>query len=171
MSIRRQAVARAGWALAAGLLFGLGLAVSDMVNPHKVLGFLDILGAWDPSLAGVMATAIPVTALIYRLAASRPASLTGAPIPPPPARPVDRRLVAGALVFGAGWGMVGFCPGPAIAALVLDARVWIFVAAMMAGMLAFRWLVPADPAIPRPAPLASPPASADTGVRARPTAR
>lgn len=132
-------IARLAAALAASLLFGLGLAVSGMVNPAKVLGFLDIFGNWDPSLAGVMATAIPVTALFYRLAASRPASLTGRPLPPPPARAIDRRLVVGALLFGVGWGAVGFCPGPAIEALVLDGRAWMFVAAMAVGMLVSRW--------------------------------
>ncbi len=135
MSTARQDIARLAAALAAGLLFGLGLAVSGMVNPAKVLGFLDIFGHWDPSLAGVMATAIPVTAVFYRLAARRPAALTGRPLPPSPARPIDRRLVAGALLFGVGWGAVGFCPGPAIEALVLDGRAWIFVGAMAAGML------------------------------------
>jgi hypothetical protein len=130
---------RQGIAFAAGLLFGLGLAVSGMVNPAKVLGFLDIFGHWDPSLAGVMATAIPVTALFYRLAGRRPASLTGSPLPPPPSRRIDRNLLAGALLFGVGWGAVGFCPGPAIEALVLDGRAWIFVGAMVVGMLAFKW--------------------------------
>lgn len=132
-------MARLAAALAAGLLFGLGLAVSGMVNPAKVLGFLDIFGHWDPSLAGVMATAIPVTALFYRLAARRPASLTGRPLPPPPGRQIDRHLVAGALLFGVGWGTVGFCPGPALEALVLDRRAWVFVAAMAVGMLARTW--------------------------------
>lgn len=126
-------------ALAAGLLFGLGLAVSGMVNPAKVLGFLDIFGNWDPTLAGVMATAVPVTALFYRLAALRDTSLTGQPLPPPPARLIDRKLVTGALLFGAGWGMVGLCPGPALEDLVLNGRAWIFVAAMTAGMAAHRW--------------------------------
>jgi uncharacterized membrane protein YedE/YeeE len=135
----RTDAARGGFALAAGLLFGLGLALSGMVNPAKVLGFLDIFGDWDPTLAGVMATAVPVTAVGYRLAARRPNSLTGAPHPAQPAPRIDRNLVAGALLFGVGWGLVGFCPGPAIEALVLDGRVWIFVAAMAAGTLAQRW--------------------------------
>jgi hypothetical protein len=139
VSAARQDIPRLAAALAAGLLFGLGLAVSGMVNPAKVLGFLDIFGHWDPSLAGVMATAIPVTALFYRLAARRPASLTGRKLPPPPVRPIDGNLVAGALLFGVGWGAVGFCPGPAIEALVLDGRAWIFVGAMAAGMLGYRW--------------------------------
>ncbi len=123
----------------AGLLFGLGLAVSGMVNPGKVLGFLDIFGRWDPSLAGVMATAIPVTAVFYRLAARRRTSLTGTPLPSLPGRPIDRNLVIGALLFGMGWGSVGFCPGPAIEALVLDGRAWVFIGAMAAGMLVHTW--------------------------------
>ncbi len=139
MSTAHQDIARLAAALAAGLLFGLGLAVSGMVNPAKVLGFLDIFGHWDPSLAGVMASAIPVTALFYRLAARRPVSLTGRPLPPTPTRPIDRNLVAGALLFGVGWGAVGFCPGPAIESLVLDGRAWIFSVAMAAGMLMFKW--------------------------------
>ena len=130
--------ARLATALLAGLLFGLGLAVSGMVNPAKVLGFLDIFGHWDPSLAGVMATAIPLTALLYRLAARRPATLAGRTLPTP-ARPIDRRLVIGALLFGIGWGAVGFCPGPAIEALVLDQRAWLYIAAMAAGMAAHGW--------------------------------
>ncbi len=139
MSSARQEIARQGIALGAGLLFGLGLALSGMVNPAKVLGFLDIFGHWDPSLAGVMATAIPVTAVFYRLAARRRTSLTGRPLPPPPAPVIDRPLVIGALLFGVGWGVVGFCPGPALEALVLDGRAWIFVGAMAAGMLVHKW--------------------------------
>ncbi len=130
---------RLGVALGAGVLFGLGLAVSGMANPAKVLGFLDIFGPWDPSLAAVMATAIPVAALVYRAASHRPTSLTGSVHPTWPCRGVDRKLVIGAALFGVGWGTVGFCPGPAIEALVLDERAWIFVGAMALGMLAYEW--------------------------------
>ncbi len=136
MSGAGQEILRLRTAFAAGLLFGLGLAVSGMVNPARVLGFLDIFGHWDPALAGVMATAIPVTALFYRLAAAG----TGRPGPPPPSRVIDRRLVSGALVFGVGWGMVGLCPGPALEDLVFSGPVWLFVGAMAAGMAAYgRW--------------------------------
>jgi len=131
---------RVGWALVAGTIFGLGLAVSGMSNPAKVLGFLDLFGRWDPSLAAVMATAIPVTALFYALARRRGRTVSGAPLPAPPAPAIDRRLVLGALLFGVGWGLVGFCPGPAIEALALDIDAWLFVLAMVAGMLLRRRL-------------------------------
>jgi uncharacterized membrane protein YedE/YeeE len=125
-------------ALLCGTLFGLGLAVSGMVDPAKVQGFLDIAGHWDPSLAGVMAGAIPVAALFYRFAASRDRSLSGAPLPTPPSAHIDRRLVVGSLIFGLGWGAAGMCPGPALAAWLVDERVLFFVAAMAAGMVVQR---------------------------------
>ncbi|MDR3436878.1 DUF6691 family protein [Telmatospirillum sp.] len=126
---------RAAVALLAGLLFGAGLALSGMINPAKVLGFLDIAGHWDPSLAGVMAAAIPVTALLYRLAGKRGSAVAGGPLPGPAKGIVDFRLVGGAAVFGLGWGLAGLCPGPAIADMVLDPRVMIFVVAMAVGMV------------------------------------
>ena len=100
-------------ALLAGLLFGAGLIVSGMVNPAKVIGFLDLTGQWDPSLALVMASAISLSWLGVRLAARRsdPACPTDAP-----ARPIDKPLVLGSIVFGIGWGVSGFCPGPAVVA-------------------------------------------------------
>jgi len=122
-------------ALLCGALFGLGLAVSGMVDPAKVQGFLDIAGHWDPSLAGVMAGAIPVAALFYRLAARRDRSLSGAALPAPPSPRIDRRLIVGSLIFGLGWGAAGMCPGPALAAWLVDARALFFVAAMAAGMI------------------------------------
>jgi uncharacterized protein len=122
-------------AFACGLLFGLGLIVSGMANPAKVLGFLDLAGQWDPSLAFVMAGAIAVAAPAFWLARTRTSSLAGAPMQLPTARRIDPRLVGGALVFGAGWGLAGFCPGPAlVAAGAGEPRAWIFVAAMLAGM-------------------------------------
>ena len=126
-------------ALLAGILFGLGLAVSQMINPAKVLGFLDIAGRWDPSLALVMAGALAVTAFGYRLALKRPAPLLAPRFELPTVREIDRRLIAGAAVFGIGWGLVGFCPGPAIASLAFGVKEsLIFVAAMLAGMALFR---------------------------------
>jgi len=126
-------------ALLAGTLFGLGLAVSQMINPAKVLAFLDIAGRWDPSLALVMAGALGVTALGYRLALRRPAPLLAERFEVPTLREIDRRLLAGAAVFGIGWGLVGFCPGPAIASLAFGVKEsLIFVAAMLAGMALFR---------------------------------
>lgn len=122
-------------ALAAGILFGLGLAVSQMADPAKVLGFLDIAGRWDPSLALVMASALAVTAAGYRLVLRRPAPVFGKEFGLPAARAIDMRLIAGAAVFGIGWGLAGFCPGPAIAALAwLQPESLIFLAAMATGM-------------------------------------
>ncbi|SDB82449.1 YeeE/YedE family protein [Paraburkholderia lycopersici] len=122
-------------AFACGLLFGLGLIVSGMANPAKVLGFLDLAGQWDPSLAFVMAGAIALAAPAFRLARSRRQSFGGAPMQLPTARRIDGRLVGGALLFGAGWGLAGFCPGPAlVAAGSGEPRAWLFVAAMLAGM-------------------------------------
>jgi uncharacterized membrane protein YedE/YeeE len=124
-----------------GLLFGIGLLVSGMVNPAKVLGFLDLAGAWDPSLAFVMGGAVGVGAVAFSLARKRTVSWIGQAMRLPVDRRVDRRLVAGALVFGAGWGLVGFCPGPALVALGMGRReALIFVTAMLLGMLAFELL-------------------------------
>jgi uncharacterized membrane protein YedE/YeeE len=128
-------------ALAAGLLFGLGLTLSEMVNPAKVLGFLDLFGDWDPSLAFVMAGAIPVAALGYRLARPRAAPLCAADFARPSRARIDRRLAAGAVLFGIGWGLVGYCPGPALASIGLgNAMTVLFVGAMLIGMLGFAGL-------------------------------
>ncbi|CAB3776028.1 hypothetical protein LMG28688_00151 [Paraburkholderia caffeinitolerans] len=125
-------------AFASGLLFGLGLIVSGMANPAKVLAFLDLAGRWDPSLAFVMAGAIAIAGIGFRLARARSTSVLGAPMQLPTARRIDPRLIAGALVFGAGWGLVGFCPGPAlVSAASGQPRAWLFVAAMLAGMALF----------------------------------
>src|SRR5438445_9519194 len=101
----------------AGLLFGIGLLVSGMVSPAKVLGFLDLAGKWDPSLALVMAGAIAVGAPAFLLASKRTLTVLGTPMVLPDARHIDRRLVLGSLAFGVGWGLAGFCPGPAGGAL------------------------------------------------------
>jgi len=131
----RGTFVRLGIALVSGMLFGLGLAISGMIDPRKVLGFLDLFGAWDPSLIGVMGAAIPVTFLFYRISGRQTASWTGRPFPPPPALPIDRRLIAGAVIFGIGWGLAGLCPGPALEALAFDARAMVFVTAMASGMI------------------------------------
>jgi uncharacterized protein len=118
-----------------GLLFGVGLILSGMANPAKVLAFLDLAGHWDPSLAFVMAGAVALAAVGFRLARTRSKSVLGAPMQLPTARRIDARLVLGSLVFGAGWGLAGFCPGPALVnAGSGEPRAWLFVAAMLAGM-------------------------------------
>ena len=128
-------------AMLAGLVFGIGLIISGMANPAKVLGFLDISGSWDPSLAFVMAGAIAVGALAFALARRRGASLLGAPIKLPASREIDRRLVTGSALFGAGWGIAGFCPGPALVSLGTGShKAMLFVAAMLAGMAIFELL-------------------------------
>lgn len=132
-------------ALAAGLLFGIGLAVSGMFDPAKVLGFLDIAaigsGRWDPSLAFVMAGGLAVALPVFQYAKRRIAPMAAPQFQAPTARAVDRRLMLGALIFGLGWGLVGYCPGPALAALAFGATGTIlFVLAMAAGMaLHARW--------------------------------
>jgi len=124
-------------ALGSGALFGLGLIVSDMVNPARVLGFLDIAGAWDPTLGFVMAGALIPMALAWRVSAARPAPLCGGGFPARPATRLGRRLIGGAALFGLGWGLAGFCPGPALTALGTGSPgAAVFVAAMVAGMLA-----------------------------------
>lgn len=129
---------RALFAFAAGLVFGLGLLLSGMADPAKVLGFLDLAGAWNPSLAFVMAGAIAVGALAFAFARRRTQALLGDTIRWPTATAIDRRLLVGALTFGAGWGLAGFCPGPALVALGLgQSKAVVFVLAMLAGMALF----------------------------------
>ncbi|KQV79874.1 transporter [Massilia sp. Root351] len=124
-----------------GLLFGLGLIVSGMTNPAKVTGFLDLAGRWDPSLAFVMVGAIGVGLVAFRLAGKRSTSLLGAPMRLPTASDIDRRLVLGSLAFGTGWGLAGYCPGPALASLASGgSKPLIFTAAMLAGMALFELL-------------------------------
>ncbi len=128
-------------ALLVGVVFGAGLALSDMINPARVQAFLDVAGRWDPTLLYVMGSALVPSALAYRVRRrmNQPA-LTERFYVPGRAKP-DARLVVGAVLFGVGWGIAGFCPGPAIAGLVLGAwQVWLFVAAMLVGMTAHRLL-------------------------------
>ena len=128
-------------ALITGLVFGIGLIVSGMTNPAKVLGFLDLAGRWDPSLALVMAGAILVALPAFRVAARRRQSLLGEPMHLPTATRIDRRLVLGSLAFGAGWGLAGYCPGPALASLVSGGpKPLIFATAMIVGMVIFELL-------------------------------
>jgi uncharacterized membrane protein YedE/YeeE len=131
-------------ALLAGLLFGIGLIVSGMTDPGKVLGFLDLAGNWDPSLLFVMGGAVLVASIGFRLARRRGHTPFGAPIKLPAATAIDRRLVLGSVVFGAGWGIAGFCPGPALASLGTGrTEPLLFCLAMVAGMVLFElaeWL-------------------------------
>lgn len=125
-------------ALLAGLIFGLGLLLAGMANPAKVLGFLDLAGAWDPSLALVMVAAIGVAVLPFNWAGRQTRTLLGAPMHLPHKRELDCRLIGGSLLFGVGWGIAGICPGPALA--ILLSGHWqapLFVLAMLAGMQAF----------------------------------
>jgi uncharacterized membrane protein YedE/YeeE len=125
-------------AVLAGLIFGCGLLLSGMANPAKVLGFLDLAGAWDPSLLLVMVGAIAVAVGPLAWAKSRTQSLLGAPMQLPVKRELDRRLIGGSLLFGIGWGIAGICPGPALAILLSGHwQVILFVLAMLAGMLLF----------------------------------
>jgi uncharacterized membrane protein YedE/YeeE len=128
-------------ALITGLVFGIGLIVSGMTNPAKVQGFLDLAGQWDPSLAFVMGGAILVGLIAFRFAGKRERSLLGEAMRLPTATAIDRRLVLGGLAFGAGWGIGGFCPGPALASLASGGpKALIFTGAMLAGMLVFELL-------------------------------
>lgn len=127
-------------ALLSGLVFGLGLIVSGMTNPAKVIGFLDLFGRWDPSLALVMGGAVAVGSVAFALVRRRPHSYLGAPLRMPERRDIDRHLVLGSLAFGAGWGVAGYCPGPALASLATGgAKPWIFTASMLAGMALYEW--------------------------------
>jgi len=128
-------------AFAVGLIFGVGLIVSGMFNPAKVLGFLDLAGAWDPSLAFVMAGAIAIGMAGFAVAAKRSTSLLETPMQLPQNRQIDVRLITGSVTFGVGWGLVGFCPGPALVALGFgQVKSVLFVIAMLVGMFAFEGL-------------------------------
>ncbi len=121
-----------------GLIFGLGLILSGMTDPAKVVGFLDIAGAWDPSLAFVMGGAILIAAIAFYFARTRQKALLGDVMRLPTASQIDRRLVLGGLVFGAGWGLAGYCPGPALVSLANGgSKPLIFVVAMITGMVIF----------------------------------
>lgn len=128
-------------ALMAGLIFGLGLYLSGMTDPAKVLGFLDLAGDWDPSLALVMAGALAVSSVAFYFARRRQVSLLGAPLQIPTNRKIDRRLVLGSLLFGMGWAIAELCPGPALALLLTGRwQVVVFTLAMLLGMLIFEGL-------------------------------
>lgn len=127
--------------LLAGLVFGLGLIVSGMANPAKVQGFLDLAGAWDPSLGFVMAGAIAVGMVAFFVARRRMVSFIGAEMRLPTSRHIDHRLVGGSVLFGIGWGVAGFCPGPGLVSLGMgEIKALVFVAAMLVGMGVFELL-------------------------------
>ena len=131
----------AAFAFFSGLIFGIGLIVAGMANPAKVLGFLDLAGMWDPSLALVMAGAIAVGSLAFQLAKRRTLSLLGLSLRLPDARQIDRRLIVGSVVFGIGWGLAGICPGPGLVLLGSGELLGlVFVIAMLLGMGAFELL-------------------------------
>lgn len=122
----------------AGLLFGLGLILSGMTNPAKVLGFLDLFGLWDPSLAFVMGGAILVGIFAFALARKRTTNFFGGAMHLPKATHIDKRLVVGSLMFGVGWGLAGFCPGPVLVSMAAGHdKALVFVAAMLIGMMIF----------------------------------
>ncbi|WP_323750920.1 DUF6691 family protein [Marinobacter sp.] len=124
--------------LGAGLIFGLGLIISGLANPAKVLGFLDLAGLWDPSLALVMGGAILIGLFAFSVARKRSLSLLGFNMKLPTNTKIDKRLVGGSLMFGVGWGIAGFCPGPAlVAAGAGEIKGIVFVASMVAGMMLF----------------------------------
>lgn len=128
-------------AFISGLVFGLGLILSGMTDPSKVIGFLDVTGNWNPSLAFVMAGAIMVGLVAFRIAAKHPSALFGGAIRLPQSTKIDRRLIFGGLTFGVGWGLAGYCPGPALASLASGRlEPIVFVLAMLGGMLLFELL-------------------------------
>jgi uncharacterized membrane protein YedE/YeeE len=125
------------FSLLAGVIFGAGLAISDMVNPARVLNFLDFAGHWDPTLIFVMAGALGIAWPGYRLIFRRSSPVASEKFHLPTQRQVDARLVGGSAMFGVGWGLAGFCPGPALADLMtVEPKVLAFVAAMLIGMIA-----------------------------------
>ena len=127
--------------LFAGVLFGLGLAVSGMVDPAKVIGFLDVTDDWDPTLAFVMGGALLVTITAFRLILKRPHPVLADDFELPTKKEVDVRLLGGAALFGVGWGLAGFCPGPSVTALASGlAPVFAFVAAMFEGISLYKWI-------------------------------
>ena len=127
--------------LFAGTLFGLGLAISGMVNPQKIIGFLDFAGDWDPTLAFAFAGALLVAIPAFRFILRRPHPVLADDFDLPTKKDVDGRLLGGAALFGIGWGLAGFCPGPAVTALASGLLpVFAFVAAMVVGMAAYRWI-------------------------------
>jgi uncharacterized protein len=135
-----------GTTLAAGILFGLGLAISQMVDRGRVLNFLDLFGTWDPTLLFVLAGAVGVTVVSFHFVLRRPQPVLAEQFHVPLRQQIDRPLVLGAALFGIGWGISGYCPGPGLAGLALDLRnPVLFLGAFIAGSTAYQWLVEAKP--------------------------
>jgi uncharacterized membrane protein YedE/YeeE len=127
--------------LLTGAVFGVGMALSGMTNPARVLGFFDVAGAWDPTLAFVMGGAMLPMILAWRLRAGMEKSVLGADLPGPPSKTIDAKLVGGSALFGVGWGIAGICPGAVIPALAYGGwAVGVFAIAMLAGMALHGWL-------------------------------
>ena len=135
--------------LVAGIIFGIGLSISGMVNPAKVMGFLDFFGQWDPSLAFVMGGAVGVYAIGYRLVTTKSSKpIYGETFQIPTRTDLDARLIGGAVLFGAGWGLAGYCPGPAITGLAFGfSQTFIFFAAMAVGVVLFKLTMGGKPKI------------------------
>jgi len=128
-------------ALISGVLFGLGLGLSQMIDRERVLGFLDVTGVWDPTLLFVLGGAVSVTVIAFRFVLRLPHPFYGENFSLPTQKNIDRRLIFGAVIFGVGWGIAGYCPGPSLTALVLG--IWnpvLFVMAMIAGSLTYKWV-------------------------------
>ena len=137
--------------LTTGLIFGLGLCLSRMTDPAVVLGFLDVAGAWDPTLIFVMAGGVAVTFLGYRLVTRRPKPVWAPKFSIPTASVIDVPLLSGAAIFGIGWGLAGYCPGPAVVSVASGRRlVLVFVIAMLVGMVGVRWMRSSRSASMRP---------------------
>lgn len=128
-------------ALVSGLLVGFGLALSQMIDRERILGFLDFAGAWDPTLAFVLAGAVTTTVIAFRFVLRRPAPFFADTFHLPTRKDIDRPLLVGSAIFGVGWGIAGYCPGPAISALSLGSlNPVIFLVALIAGSFSYRWL-------------------------------
>lgn len=137
---------QAAGALGSGLLFGVGLVLSGMTEPRKIIAFLDVFGSWDPSLLLVMAAAVGTHFTLLSLTRRRTRTLTGDELVPPTPSPINGRLLAGAAIFGVGWGLGGYCPGPSLVALASGALpVFVFVAAMLLGIAGARRFLSASP--------------------------
>ena len=140
---------RALFALLAGSVFGVGMSISGMTNPQRVLGFFDVAGAWDPTLAFVMGGAMIPMIVAWRIRARMDRAVLGAALPGPPSGTIDAKLVGGSAVFGLGWGIVGLCPGAVVPALAYGGwPVALFLVAMLAGLLI-------APRLARPKPAAA----------------